>query len=88
MAGRFVPSDDVAGDCAAGAGAGAAPGDEGCSAEVPAAGASPAGPDCSGACAQALTQTDEIRKDVDASKRGRIDINAPCPEGEELQERP
>ncbi len=62
---------------------GTAPGDEGCGPGAGKAGTSPAG-DCGSdsVCAQALTLRDEIRKDVDASNRGRNDTNAPCPQGE------
>ena len=53
-----------------------------------AAGASPAGEGCvgggGGVCAQAPTQTDEMRNDVDASKRGRNKLNTPVRRGDEL----
>lgn len=61
------------------AGAGASP--AGCGTGVAAAGGSFGGEGCGegdgGVSAQALTLSDEIRNDVDASNRGRNDIDTP-----------
>ncbi len=75
-AGRTLLPDGVDGATAVRAG----PGEADCGVGVPAAGAAPGG-SCGGVCAQAPAQTDDIRKDVDASKCGRNDMNSPCPEG-------
>jgi hypothetical protein len=77
--GRVVLSDWV--------GEAATRGEDGCGAGVPAAGASSTGTECGGVCAQAPTQTEEIRKEVDASKRVRTDIDnvRPIPPNERLR---
>jgi len=79
IAGRVALSDGV--------GAGVAAGEDGCAAGVAAAGASPAGAGGGVWDQAALTHTDEIRKDVDASQRGRNPIDAPCPEGRPAPDR-
>lgn len=86
IGGRVLPDWDGGANGAGDVAAGASPAGEGCGAGLVAAGGSAAG-ECGGGsdgdvCAQAPTQTDEIKKDVDASNRGRNDIKPPRPQGE------
>jgi hypothetical protein len=64
------PSPVVAGEAAGASAAGAASVGE--------------GGDCGdgGVCANAVAHSDEIKKEIDASKRGRNDTEAPLPSGE------
>ena len=84
----------AAGDEGAGvvvAGAVPAAGDERGGAVAAGASLAGAGGDCGdgegAVCANAPAQSDEIKKEVDASRRGRIDTEAPCREGRQLPRR-
>jgi hypothetical protein len=75
MGGSRWPPDWAAVDAGA-FGAGVSPAAGAWGAGVVAAGASLAGDGA--VCAKAPAQSDEIRKDVEASNRGRNDTEAPC----------
>jgi hypothetical protein len=66
-------------------------GGEGAGVDAAGAARAGAGGDCGdgegAVCANAPAQSDEIKKEVDASRRGRIDTEAPCREGRQLPRR-